>query len=361
MLAEIIPLLAGMEQEEHAYHPRPSSAGPERCIRSMVYHGLNIPRSPMPGRARLILDDSSWHEELTADWLRKSPFKIHSQQMEITVTDPVTGITIKGSIDGIVTDMLETDRLLEHKALNHFTFQRFWGGEIPLDYVTQTCIYVKGAQALNPALNEAILLIKNKNTAQYMEYHILYKDDAAIIDSRTHSNGETAKMEEIVPDILRFAFDKFALVQDYIDRQTLPKRQYDIDTWRCEYCGWYEVCWKGYEKEFEELKTDTILPDEFADMVRYYRETGAQIKDMDKENKALYANIKKALDEINTREGRAGEYILRRKLIKSERIDKTLLTEAEKARATKVSISERLYISNYTKGENNVQSENIED
>ena len=79
MLAEIIPKIAGMEQNEWDFKPRPSSAGPERCIRQMVYHGLGFPSEPLSGRAILVFDDSSWHEELTLDWLRKSAFKIHSE------------------------------------------------------------------------------------------------------------------------------------------------------------------------------------------------------------------------------------------------------------------------------------------
>ena len=43
MIADIILKVAAMERtEEDAYRPRPSSAGPQRCIRQMVYHGLGI-------------------------------------------------------------------------------------------------------------------------------------------------------------------------------------------------------------------------------------------------------------------------------------------------------------------------------
>ena len=114
MLADLIPKLAVMgAKPEQPYRPRPSSAGPERCIRQMVFHGLKIPRDPLPGRALLFFDDSSWHEELTADWLRTSAYKVHSEQMEVEQVDTVTAavaeqeaiVTAKqGEIDSLTED-----------------------------------------------------------------------------------------------------------------------------------------------------------------------------------------------------------------------------------------------------------------
>lgn len=346
MLAEIIPKVAAMDNEgEYEYYPRPSSAGPERCIRQMVYHGLRVPRVPMPGRARLVLDDSSWHEELTADWIRKTAFQIHSQQMEVKITGH-TGLTIKGSIDGIVTDILGIDRLLEHKAINHFTFQRFWGGELPLDYITQCCLYIVGAREVNPNINEAILLIKNKNTAQYMEFRLSYDwtGGQCLVFERTHSTGERVEMTEIIPYVLRDAFDKFASVQDYIDRQTLPKRQYEIDHWRCEYCGWFGECYKNYQQEFQELRTDETLPDEMADMVRYYKECGAHESEMRKEKDGLKKKIVQFMKDRGAREGRAGEYVCRLTLSERKTINEEMIPAEILAAARVITPSERFSI-----------------
>ena len=65
MLADVILKIAGQfqEEEEHKYYPRPSMAGPERCTRQMVYHGLNIAKEPLAGRAVMIFSDSSFHED----------------------------------------------------------------------------------------------------------------------------------------------------------------------------------------------------------------------------------------------------------------------------------------------------------
>lgn len=63
MIADVIPKLAEFERKDLSYRPRPSAAGPDRCIRQMVYHGLGIPKEPLPGRALLVFDDSSWYYE----------------------------------------------------------------------------------------------------------------------------------------------------------------------------------------------------------------------------------------------------------------------------------------------------------
>lgn len=344
MIADIIPKVAAMESDENReFYPRPSMAGPERCIRQMVYHGLGIRRQPLPGRALLVMDDSSWHEELTRDWIAKTVFKIHSQQMEVPARLPIRA----GHIDGIITDITGVDRLLEHKALNHFTFQRFWGGgELPADYLTQTAIYIDGLQTVIPDIREGLLLIKNKNTAQYMEYLVDYDRDAdsLTVINRMSSTGEFIKMGEVLPGIITTACEKFNLALDYIARKTLPKRQYDIDHWRCQYCQWAEPCWETYAAEFAELKTAAMLPNEVADMVRFYRELGGQITDMEKEKDKLKEQIKATMGEAGAREGRAGEYIIERKLVTASWIQEELIPPEILAAASVSSTYEKLNI-----------------
>jgi hypothetical protein len=354
MIAEILHKLAETNQEkEYKFYPRPSLAGPERCIRSMVYWGLNSPREPFPGRTQHVFDDGIWHEELTADWLRKSTFRLHSEQMKVNSRKPMTW----GHIDGIVTDLLNVDRHYEHKGLNHFTFEKYWkGDEYPEDYFTQCAIYNEAIQKeLLPDLRESILLIKNKNSAAYMEYILSLdiKTDSMIIVNKTHSTGETIRLNILRENIVTSACDKFYKVLDYVKRKTLPKRQYDIDHWRCEYCSYGKVCWAGYEKEFKELKTDTMLPNEVEDAVRYYRELGAQKKDIEAEYKKLGKTIKDTMKEADAREGKAGNYICRMALVKRSNVDHNLIPQKLIEAATQYSHYERLYIRNLTKEKNN--------
>lgn len=356
MLADVILKIAGQfqETEDHAYYPRPSMAGKERCTRQMVYHGLNIPKEPLAGRAVMIFSDSSFHEDLTADWIRKSAYQLHSEQMEIKV-DIGFDFTLTGHIDGIVTDLLDVDYLWEHKAINHFSWQKYWDGSIPYDYVSQCCIYLRGLQSDNPNLTKAILLLKNKNTAAYMELIISYSGDTdrAVVEKATNSSGEEKEINEIIEHAVWSCFEKFRYVNECIKNQTLPKRDYFIgDDWHCEYCAWGKTCWQGYKKEFAELKTDTMLPEEVETMIRYYKELGGQKSDIEKEYKELSGKVKDAMKEIGAREGRAGAYIVKLSLTETNRIDKEKLTPAEIAKATKTTMSERLYVSEPKSKEN---------
>lgn len=259
-LPKILHKIAAMEfadrkkaGDEDKYHPRPSLAGPERCIRQMVYWGRGEERKPLGGRAVLVFDDSSWHEELTRDWINKSAYRVHSDQMEIDCGDGLVG-----HIDGIITDMIEVDTLLEHKALSHFGFQAIAKGRLPLDYITQICLYLRGLLKIQPDVAGAVLLIKNKNQAAYLEISIVYEpatDTAHILDMVDHL-GEEYRIEETFPGICASAVQKFREVDAHIAAGTLPARQYDQSHWRCQYCGFAELCWTGWKAEMGERMAD---------------------------------------------------------------------------------------------------------
>jgi len=337
MLAEILPKIAQMDYKEYEFRPRPSLAGPDRCIRQMVFWGMGIPRSPLPGRAVIVFNDSSWHEELTADWLRKTAYKLHSQQMPVDCRPPMG----KGLIDGIITDFEGVDRLLEHKAVSHFSFQRLWDGPLPMDYLTQVAIYLDGLQKVNPEIEEAILLIKNKNTAAYVEYRVRFVWDAVGVIEMVNSQGEHKEPDVLIPDIYQNAIDRFEEVLSRIAEKRLPKRQYEMDDWHCEYCGWFGKCWENYEEEFDQMAVDIVLDDGTAELCRRYKELGEASKEKD----VIAKTLKNLLNEKDARKARAGEFFITRSLGKSKRIDKELIPADILAKAEKESVFERLTIS----------------
>jgi len=319
MLADILPKVAGQFQEEpHEYYPRPSLAGPERCIRQIVFWARGTEAKPLPGRSLFVFDDGNWHELLTADWIKKSAFRLHSEQMEVEVEE--RGLVLRGHIDGIITDLLGVDRLWEHKALNCFTFDRVWNGELPLDYITQVSIYLRGLQDVNPDITEGLLLIKNKNTAQFLELLIQYDpeaDKATVIEAR-RSDGEQRDIGEEISDITHAAFEKFRVVKSHVEEGTLPARQYDRDHWRCSYCQFSETCWEGYEEEFEKLTDDAAFDQEITDLCGYYLEASMHAKEMKKEADRLKNQIRELLKEKGVRKGKAGPYLVERRLQKRE-------------------------------------------
>jgi hypothetical protein len=313
----------------------------------MVYHRLGFKQKPLSGRAITIFSDSSWHEELTGDWIRQTAFNLHSVQMVVDCFE-VRGKTVRGSIDGVITDATGVDRLFEHKAINHFTFQRFISGEIPLDYVYQCCSYLRGLQLVNPDICEAILLIKNKNTSAYLEFRLAYDSaaDACAVLEMISSEGETiVYKDKIYKDVISSIEKRFESIEDYADRRALPKRDYELSDWQCEWCGWGAKCWDGYEEEFAELQTGVILDNkEIETLCRYYKETAASVTDLGKEKDKLKAAIKKILADKDVREGRAGEYAIKLLLQKRAGLNKDLIPADILDKATKYSLSEVLRI-----------------
>ena len=324
MLADVIPKIAAeMQEDDHPYRARPSLAGPERCIRALVYHAAGVPKQPFPGRALLIFDDSSWHEELTADWIRKSSYQLHSQQMEV---DTPVG---KGKIDGVLTDLLGVDRLLEHKAINHFTFERIWKGVWPVDYFVQCCLYLVGLQHVNPDMTECLLLIKNKNTAQYLELLMRYDSiqDALTIVEVVRSDGERYTPQQSTwTGLVTESVKKFAQVEAHKTAGTRPDRPFEYGTeFPCGYCRWGKTCWAGYEQEVEALESDVALDQEAEQLCAYYLETTLHLTEMEKEKDSLKLKIKQLLLEKRAKGGRVGPYIVNLSLRKKSRLDEHLI------------------------------------
>ncbi len=84
MLVEIIRSVAEETQEARgAYRHRLSAIG--QCVRKLTYHAQGRTPEPFPGRTILVFDDSSWHEELSADWIRRSGYTLHSEQMAVDI------------------------------------------------------------------------------------------------------------------------------------------------------------------------------------------------------------------------------------------------------------------------------------
>ncbi|MEW6680001.1 MAG: hypothetical protein AB1297_03115, partial [bacterium] len=96
----------------------------------------------------------------------------------------------------------------------------------------------------------------------------------------------------------------------YASQKTIPKRQYERDSWHCDYCPYSEKCWENYQQEFEELATEVDLTEELETICAYYLETNMHRKEMEKEEEKLKENIKNVLKEKGVREGIAGKYII---------------------------------------------------
>lgn len=336
MLADLIPKLAGMDQQDWGYKPRPSNAGPERCLRQMVYERIEQPKDkPRPGRSFLVLDDSSWHETLTADWIGKSAFTLHSQQMGFSLRgalkwrpskayqcsicgDPVSMQDMHGHIDGLLTDPLQVDRLWEMKALNHFTCERYnKTEEFPEDYFAQCAIYLRGLHELLPELREALLLIKNKNSSQYLEYLLDYDfgADLLTIKNLVRSSGEPTvfdgQLAQVRPSIVEKCLDKFKAVEKHAIDGTLPERPFEPDDWHCSYCAYQDTCWGSYIDEvrrYRKAEEGEALDGVIAELVRLYRDAKDLENEKGKEAEKLRAAIIMRLREHQIKYAMVGDF-----------------------------------------------------
>ena len=435
MIAEILHKVAGMEKEERqAYRPRPSNAGPERCIRQMVYHSRQVPEDKEIGdRFVMVLDDSSFQEAITEDWINKSGFTLHSNQMGVDIlklpfideptipepevfelekmTDEYHTVcyaggwvycygcrefhpinTLHGHIDGIITDLLQTDTHYEHKALNGFTFDRYWEKETPRDYITQCILYQIGLRKLVPEIKQSILLIRSKNTSAYIDYLLEYDEptDTARVLEICHSNGKVRRPKEgeksllEIPGIIAGIIERFEVVHRHTVEGTLPDRPFAMDNWHCSYCSWGPLgsnigtCWQGYEQEFKDLINDAefsgkiteeILsdvpnkvdaPKKYGEIIqqtigtlagmpieevcRRHLELANELAQTDAEYETFKATIKAYLRASGASAGRAGKYTIENKLMKRSYLNKEKIPENILMMATESRISEMLQI-----------------
>jgi len=367
MLADILPRVAeslhNNKRKPNAYNPSPSTMGPERCLRQYVYQALGVPRKPLPGRAIMVFDDSSWHEELTLDWLRQTTYKVHSEQLHVQLDCkldflpqricPATwanchNITIPqgyiaGHIDGIVSDP-QTDYILEHKAINHFTFQQYWSGKLPSDYITQTSFYIASLQPYN--VKRGILLIKNKNTSQFIEYLIEYDytSDIALVLYRCHSNRDMVEMNLPIHNVLKMAINRVKLIHDHAEKRVLPLREYSYDDWQCEYCGWNRECYKNYIQECEQKDIDILLPKEAIEQAqKYVKYTKAQTI-LKKRIDSIQKDLRAIMQKKNCRLGIAEEFICEIKTSDKEVLDTSLLPQYLKDKIKQQKITDQFSV-----------------
>lgn len=344
MLADILIKVASFENEDqHIYRPRPSNAGPERCIRQMVYQAMGERQDKKIGdRFIHIMNDSSWHEELTADWIRKSAFQIHSQQMAVDITElpfmpegvkyhcrfcdkEIPTNVLHGHVDAIVTDMLANDYLLEHKAINTFSYERYWN-EYPMDYLTQTCLYLHGLNKVQPDMTKAILLIKNKNTSQFMEFVLEYLPTTDVCRILEMSRSDGKRKSEgllVIEDVVKNAIEKFRYVDECRKTGELPDRPFEFGTnFPCSYCSHETSCWADYESELSAMQTDIDLESEVADMCAFYLQLGYDIKAMTEQKDEIKSKIKSVLKAKNIRQGKAGGFAVNWRIQHSTRLMK---------------------------------------
>lgn len=313
MFIEAIHGAAQMGLSESTYRPRPSMAGPERCLRQIVYKGLHIEGTPFGARLSMVLHDGNAHEEVSIDVLNRTLLHIHEEQRPINIVNampwrthlpnytcsvcpPINGqpisipaTTMHGHIDYLGRDLFETDHLGEHKGVVSHIFKRYWEGEKdPLDYFTQIAFYLRGLHEDGLPIHDGGLLIKNKDTSAYLEFEFQYQydSDTLIVPTITYAPGLMQRViNKTYEGLFHNALEKFRVADQYIADRTLPPRLDDDDDTRCIYCPFQELCWADYQRP--PLTQELALRPDLIPIAQEFFTLGEELKPKTKRHEEL--------------------------------------------------------------------------
>jgi len=354
MLAEVVNDSLKIEGEsgEQAYHSRPSSSDPEKCLRQMDYHRQNYPKHGMSSRAYGVFEDGNDQEANSIKRINKTSYRHHSNQFTMNI--PVKGVNLDGytceqkdcgewvppehlhtHIDGIITDLMGTEYLFEHKAISCFAFQKWWDNGLPLSFFTQTAWGLRGLLLEGYGINRATILIKNKNTSAFVEFLVYYdlELDTMVVYEKANSNKEVEILNVVLPHITELCTDRFLEIEKFAVEGKLHDRDYVIgESWRCDYCQWNETCWTEIEKDFEKrLQTSEIIDDDFNQDLILYDTYRAQEKKFKVLKEQIKIPIVKGLEAFNTQKGYTKDFMVSVKIKKKkEGLSETLNVTARK-------------------------------
>ena len=188
-----------------------------KCKRYLWYKHRGYDEEPIPGQTLRLFELGNILEDHIAKDLTDIGAIVSDRQRQVEFT--MNGITLTGSIDGIVNGLVESSQphLWECKTINEKGYQKLLkcGYE---DYNEQYKAQIH-AYMLGLGLKRVFVTVYNKNTSQiYSERIALNKD---------------------------WIIDKLADVFDAIGMETLPDRSCpSVDWYEAKWCCFNEECWR---------------------------------------------------------------------------------------------------------------------
>ncbi len=351
MFAETILGVAQLGIRPSTYRPRPSSAGPERCLRQLVYKGRGVPEPPPGRRLAMIFRDGHAHEDTSLEFLKDSAFLMHSQQLPIDIDNAywwrgdkpsyrcpdcsraaghdvwIPPTRLHGHIDALATTILGDTYLFEHKAVVSHFFRRYWEeGKTPLDYFTQVVMYLRGLKEKGIVITAGALVIKNKDTGAILEFEFSYTHEpdmltiTAIIKAPGHEYKPVCHQ---YPGLYEQALRRFEEVDRHITNRTLPPRLESSDDIRCEYCGHRDLCWEDYEAPT--LTERLIIPETLKAQAEEFIELDDRLAPLKKRHKDLKDTIKAEFGHLHIAQAYVGDRILALATVMQTRLDESRL------------------------------------
>lgn len=326
------------EEAGKTYRPRVSNAG--SCPRQLAYTARGLQPKARSGRNVVLLDDGSVHEDATCRWLQGSSYEVTERQLGVDVGEvpnapngtwycsfckrDIPHKILHGHIDGLVHTE-QGSFLFEHKAVGEFSFDNLTA-EYPLGYITQCCSYLRGLKARGFELQGAILLLKNKNTAEYRQITIRYDFDR----DWASATNEWNQMTDIFRDVVKNLIDLHVLVEWSRDPSSnLPLRPYDYDSWQCRFCRFSEECWKDYADEIKLREANNVLSesDELYHWIKELKKARNEKSTNLANEKLARANVVRLMAEKNIRSGIAGNLKFYVSAFSKNSVDESLIPE----------------------------------
>lgn len=351
MFAETILGVAQLGIRPSTYRPRPSLAGPERCIRQLVYKGRGVPEPPPGRRLAMIFRDGHAHEDTSLEFLQDSAFLIHGEQLPIDIENAywwrtdhasfrcpecskaaghdvwIPATRLHGHIDALATTLVGDTYLFEHKSVVSHFFRRYWEeGKTPFDYFTQVVIYLRGLKEKGIVISAGALVIKNKDTGAILEFEFTYNHDddvltiTAIIKAPGH---EYKRVHHEYPSLYEEALRRFEEVDRHIANKTLPARLDNPDDIRCEYCGHRDLCWEDYEAPT--LTERLLIPESLKSQAEEFIELDDRLSPLEKRHKELKDTLKAEFGQLHIAQAYVGDRILDLATVMQTRLDEARL------------------------------------
>jgi len=350
-LDAILPQMARAEkakEDEHfLYRPRVSNSG--ACPRALTYAARGYEARPHSGRMALLFEDGNVHEEVTINWLKKTDYRVSHNQLGLDIAEiegapegewhcdfckrDIPLSMLHGHIDGLImTD--DISLLFEHKGLGQFAFDNL-NNEAPVGYIGQCCAYIVGLCNRGMDFDQAVLIVKNKNTSEYRQVNITYDKEMDQAVAYNTWNGETTYHY----DVLKQVIDLHQVVEEHRQKgeDSFPDRPYEASDWHCRFCRYSDTCWGGYAEEFSGYKAVEEVPDtdELCGLLANLDEVKSKEKLMKSESSDLRARIIARISSLGIKSGKCGDVKFTMKSFNKKTVDNSLIPEAVLEKATK--------------------------
>jgi hypothetical protein len=151
------------------------------------------------------------------------------------------------------------------------------------------------------------------------------------------------------------AISKFQEVERRIEARTVPPRQYQLGTWRCDYCSYVDICYSSYEEEVKSMATEVEL-DGISELVRDYFEASSRLKEIEKSKNDLNEAIRGVLKSLGVRQGKTDGLLVSLSVQRREKIEKELIPRDILKEVTREYLVDVLNIRSLKGGNKNGQS-----